>query len=164
MCAIFAMAMLIFAAFFGVRLEQSQVVNAVNVPQVATAEATAIAAVPTETFACQSTTSADQETSAMLALVGNTFASKVWTQTLGTGSSKTTSTWVASSLSALAYIEYLNYPCGVTQAQIDSYYSPNGFNSIFSNYQGYSQTAYCSAGGVELYEFDAMANAVDYHV
>ncbi len=159
MCALIALAFFIFAGFFGVRLEQSQLGE---LPQLLTVEPTSVAIVPTQAISCAAP-STDQDINDMLALVGDTFASKYWTQTIDSASSQRTVTWVNNSLNGLAYLDYLQFDCGVTQAQIESYYSPQGFATIFSNYQSYTQTAQCEANGINLHEFDVTAHNLDYH-
>ncbi len=125
-------------------------------------EETPVAVVPTQAISCAAP-SDEQDINDMLALVGDTFSSPDWTQTIGSATAQRMVTWVNNSLNAVAYLDYLQFDCGVTQAQIESYYSPQGFQVIFSNYQSYSQTAQCDANGITLHQFDATAHDLGYH-
>ncbi len=97
----------------------------------------------------------------MLALVGTTFASDEWTQVLASDEFRTTGTWTMSSLGGLAYLDYLHYDCGVTQAQIDTYFSIENFSILLANYQSYQYTDLCEHDGVRLYQFDVVTTAGD---
>ena len=87
-----------------------------------------------------------------------------WTQQVSSDAAERPPTWRSSQYGAVAYLECLHYDCGVTQEQIDSYYSPAGFDVIFSNYTSYEKTAQCTRDGLRLFEFDAVSNDSDYHV
>src|SRR5450432_1307748 len=151
MISIIIALLMALGAFFGVSQEASTAQSL----QV-TAEA---AQVPTQNIACASVFSEQQDIDHALALVGDAFPSNAWHQTLNTSQEdKTIVTWTNDSLGALAYLELLHYDCGVTQQQIDLYYSPENFQIILSNYLSYQGTAQCQQNGLKLFEFDAVAN------
>lgn len=110
------------------------------------------------------TASAEEDVRAMLDLFGDTFASGDWTEQISTSDTKTTATWLSSSLGAVAYLEYLHYDCGVTEEQIDAYYSPEGFDVLLSSYDTHEFTLSCELSDTRLYEFDATLSGNAYHI
>jgi hypothetical protein len=99
----------------------------------------------------------------MLALVGNTFDPSEWSLETSEQDSKNVATWRSDWSGALVFMEYLHYDCGVSEAQIDEYFSPKGFYILFLNYFSFEETAACRVGGLRLYEFDAVFDGADYH-
>jgi hypothetical protein len=77
---------------------------------------------------------------------------------------KDTATWRMDSFGAVAYMEYLHFDCGVSEEQIDRYYSPPGFDVLLSNYDSHEQRAACDLDGLRLYEFDARLYGGDYSI
>ena len=64
----------------------------------------------------------------------------------------------ANSMGAVAYMQWLHYDCGVTEADLTSYYTPEGFKRLLANYTSALQTAACENNGLRLFEFDVTAN------
>ncbi len=163
MCSLIALLMLLFGLGSGIAgftafTTQSGTAEALPAP----AAPIVIAEVTPETFSCASV-SASQDVTEMLAVVDNTFETGVWSLNVDTsGAVKTTATWTANSLGAVAFLEWLHYDCGVSQAQIDQYYSPDNFHTLFANYDSYQQTAKCGVSGLELYQFDASFQKKSY--
>lgn len=160
MCLLIAL-LLGFAGLFGFAGISSELASP---PTPIVVEVTAEAAqVPTQVFSCESVAE-DQDIQSMLALVGEAFDPTVWTQTVSSEAAKTTATWQSSEYGAVAYLEYLHYNCGVSQEQIDQYYSPAGFETLLSSYASYELTDQCASKRLKLFEFDAVSNNRNYHV
>ncbi len=158
MCSIIALLLIVFAGFFGFSVAVPEVVappaeSAISVPSI---EAPA-------PISCASP-SADADIAAALAFTGDTFAAPTWTEQVSSGATKTAVTWTASSLGAVAYLEYLHYDCGYTQQQIDAYYSAASWATIFSNYNSYEKVGECSYKDTRLYEFNVSLNSSNYAV
>jgi hypothetical protein len=160
MCAIILL-LLGFAGFFGFTGLRSATIQTVEVPM----EATAVAVELPEVISCESV-SEDQDIRDMFALVGDAFEPTAWVQEVGVSGngSKTTVTWRSAKYGAVAYLEYLHYDCGVSQSQIDDYYSPEGFDTLLSNYSSHELTAECENEDVHLFEFAATSNDQEYHI
>ena len=179
MCGLIALVLLLFGGVFGftsvgssATVVEPQIVEVQPIlemtptptpaePQLVEAEPTSEAALPEQAFACASVSEAE-DVANMLALVGGAFQTSVWTEQIGSGDAKNSATWIADGYGAVAYLEYLHYDCGVSQAQIDAYYSPEGFDVLLSNYSSHELTAACSAGSVRLFEFVATFDGTDY--
>ncbi len=157
MCSIIALLLIVFAGFFGY--------SSFAVPQTSTQSS--VIGVPSveapRLISCASP-SADQDIAAALAFAGDTFAAPTWAEQVSSDAAKTTVTWTASKLGAVAYLEYLHYDCGYTQAQIDEYYGAASWATIFANYDSYAKVDECSYDDLRLYEYDVSLNAYDYAV
>ncbi len=160
MCSIIAFLLIVFAGFFGYAAFDLPVQDAPPVTSSVVVVPSIEAPAP---ISCASP-SADHDIAAALALAGDTFAASTWVEQVSSDSAKTTVTWTASSLGAVAYLEYLHYDCGYTQQQIDDYYSPASWATIFANYDSYEKVDECSYDNLRLYEFDASLNGSDYAV
>ena len=161
MCSIIALLLLVVGGFFGYSMAGSQ--QTISEPQImeVTAE---VAPVPTQAISC-ATQAVSQDLSEMLALVDTKiFEPSLWAMQNDVGDGRTTITWRADKLGAVAYLEYLHWDCGVSSAQIDQYFSPQSFEAIWSNYTSYAQTAFCQHNDLRLFEFDATFNGNDYKI
>jgi hypothetical protein len=54
---------------------------------------------------------------------------------------------------AVAYLEYLMYNCGYGQAELNEYFSDEGFDIVFANYESYGRFNFCEEGNLALYEY-----------
>lgn len=165
MCATYlAVFIASFLAAFGLGFtlsSQSAAVVPITADAVAVAEPTDDAPAQADLIGCLPA-AADDEAD-MLALVEGVFDPSEWSLELSTAESKNVATWRSDATGALVFMEYLHYDCGVTEAQIDEYYSPEGFDTLFLNYETHAQTAACRVGALRLYEFDAVFGGSDYH-
>ncbi|MEO8394540.1 MAG: hypothetical protein ABI700_16215 [Chloroflexota bacterium] len=154
MCGLIAMLLVILGGFLGVTAVENQPLFAQRTGEVT----------PTPISTCAAPTS-DQDLSDMLALVGTTFEPEIWTRQTSGDSTRTTVTWTALSLGATASLTYLHSDCGVTQGQLDDYFDADSFETMFSNYLSYKQTAMCHRDdpSLNLYQFDALFSGYDYH-
>ena len=98
----------------------------------------------------------EQDITEIESIVGNTFSGDDWDESISTNEYRTYVTWTNASRGGLAFLDYQHYDCGVTQAQIDAYFSEDNFDILLSNYQSFDQTAACASGGMNLYEFDVV--------
>ena len=57
---------------------------------------------------------------------------------------------------AIAYLEYLMYNCGYGQAELDEYFSEEGFAIVFANYEDYHLYNFCENENQDLalYEYE----------
>ena len=167
MCGIIAILLLIIGGLFGISAYESSA-PLVSEPQIimetpvaATAEAPPI---PTQMISCASQTT-EQDFAEMSKIVApDVFPAALWTSRSDATDSRTTTTWTADSLGAVAYLEYLHYDCGVSQQQIDDYFSSDNFKVILSNYSSYQPTAQCQHNDLKLFEFDLSFNGGSYHM
>lgn len=98
----------------------------------------------------------EQDVAEIEAIVGKTFAGDEWSKSLSRNEFRTYVTWTNVSRGGLAFLDYQHYNCGVTQAQIDAYFSEDNFDILLSNYQSFAQTDACISNGMTLYEFDVV--------
>ena len=166
MCSIIAILLLVVGGLFGVSAYEQSASTAISPqvvvePAVATAE---VVPIPTQAISC-----AAQDTSQDLAQMLNVvnasvFPSALWKAQTDANDTRTTTTWRADSLGAVAYLEYLHFDCGVSQQQIDDYFSPENFQVILSSYSSYQQAAQCQHNGLKLFEFDLSFSGSSYHM
>ncbi|MEO8394538.1 MAG: hypothetical protein ABI700_16205 [Chloroflexota bacterium] len=162
MCSIIAFLLLVVSGFLGYSMA-AQTSVATPEPQimVATAE---VAPIPTQAIAC-ATQDVPQDLTEMSAVVdASIFAQSLWTIQSDFSDERTTTTWRADSLGAVAYLEYLHFDCGVLPDQIDQYFSPETFDTVLSTYSSHEQTAVCRQNGLRLFEFDLSFNDTRYQM
>jgi hypothetical protein len=169
MCSIIAIFLLVVSGLFGYSMVSTQ--QTINEPQIVeipvTAEmaATAEAAlIPTQVIACPTQSAAQDAAESLQMIDPNIFEPALWTSQGGLEDLRTTTTWRSDKLGAVAYLEFLHFDCGVSADQIDAYFSPESFQTIFSNYTSYQQTASCEHNGIRLFQFDAVSNDANYRV
>lgn len=105
----------------------------------------------------------EQDIAEIHAIVGDTFAGDDWNESISSNEFRTYATWTNASRGGLAFLDYQFYDCGVTQAQIATYFSEDNFDILLSNYQSFERTASCDSAGITLYEFDAVTTeGIDY--
>src|SRR4051794_31240365 len=104
MCSLIAILMLVLGGWFGFStLTGFQTSSAL--PSTEAQSETTI--VPTQAFSCAAP-SQEVDIANMLAIVGKAFNTSTWTQQISSESSMNTATWIANSLGAVAYLEYLH--------------------------------------------------------
>lgn len=158
MCLLIALLLAAFGyfGFMGVQMDVA--------PPVMLGEAAIeVAPVATRAIVCASIPE-EQDIENLLALVGDTFESPNWSQSITSDANRTTGTWRSDLSGAVAYIEVLHYDCGITQQQVKQYYDDAGFQVIFANYDSYNQVDWCVADGTRLFEFIAVSGGSEYHV
>lgn len=115
---------------------------------------------------CQKTIEpSEQDVKYALGFTGNTFKSDEWQRSYFVEGSRVGVTWLNNQESGLAYLEYLIYSCGYTQADVDDYFSEQNFKEvIFRDYQNLQRKARCTSekGDLTLYEFTAKWEGADY--
>jgi len=105
-----------------------------------------------------------QDVNKVLSFGGDTFSSTNWVKSYTVEPYKVTLTRHNDADSAVAYIEYLIYTCGYTQADMDAYFSEEGFAIVFDEYESYTETAFCEIESLALYQFDAVDEGANYDV
>ncbi len=102
-----------------------------------------------------------------LAYPGKTFAASDWEQTYNTENQRVSVAWTSQNDGALAYLEYLPYDCGYTQADLDEFFSPENIAGvILQNYQNPQPLAQCrqDAEKLTLYEYRTSLHDTSYLV
>ena len=64
-------------------------------------------------------------------------------------------------------MDYLVYPCGYSQQDLDSYFSEQNFQNVFfADYEDVARTGMCSteSGDIRLHEFTATFSDVPYDI
>lgn len=159
MCGIIAL-LLLFAGVFGVGSAFQTAEMVIERPS-ATVEAIPQGGMP-QLISCEGQPF-EQDVAEIEAIVGGTFAGDDWDESISSSELRTSVTWMNTSLGALAYLDYLHYNCGVTQAQIADYFSEDNFDILLSTYQSFTRTASCEFAGTHLYEFDVVTmEGIDY--
>ncbi len=158
MCSIIAFLLFFFSALFGFGFS-----SAVQVATVATVEPVPEVVSP-QIISCATSVAPETDMENLQALVGATFASGDWTEHTSTLDAQTNATWLSNELGAVAYLQYLNYDCGVTTEQLKTFYSEAGFQTLFENYSSFAATDSCVEGDTRLFGFDAVSSGYDYEV
>ncbi len=161
MCSIIALLLLAFAGFFGFTTfplpEEAVLPVEPSVIVASTVEAPTL-------LSCAAPSATDDMAN-MLQLIDTTlFEPPLWSSESSLQSNRTTATWKSDTYGAVAYLEYLHYDCGYTEAQIDTYYSPENWALIFSGYDSYTKSAECRYKDTRLYQFDVHFRGSDYAV
>jgi hypothetical protein len=108
---------------------------------------------------CQKATEpTEQDVTYVLNFMGDILQTDEWKRSYSVESMRIRVTWVNDSAGALAYDEYLIYPCGYTQKDVDEYFSDQNFKTIFlRDYQNPEQLAVCTdeEKNIKLREFRA---------
>jgi hypothetical protein len=103
-----------------------------------------------------------EEVNRMLSFGGDLFSSPNWVKSYFVEPYKITLSRHNDAEFAVAYMEYLIYTCGYTQADIDAYFSNEGFNIVFEGYESHIMTNFCEVESLALYEFDLIDEGADY--
>ena len=179
MCSIIAILLLVVGGLLGfsaveqtsglaptpqISVETVEVAPTLESP-VATLQATAEAVpIPTQAISCATQDSAQDLAEMTQVIDAKIFEPAFWTARSDVSDQRTTTTWHSDKFGAVAYLEYLHFDCGVSQEQIDQYFTPQTFQTIMSSYSSYVQTAHCALNGLRLFEFDASFNDTQYHI
>lgn len=155
MCSIIVILGALLAGLFGLGVSSTA--------QVATVEAPTVIEAP-QVISCAAAVSAGTDIDNLLALVGDTFSAENWTQQLQTLDTKTIATWLSNDPSAVAYLEYLHYDCGVSDEQLKLFYNEAGIATLLANYDSYEAIDACREGETHLLEFSAVNDGYDYSV
>lgn len=155
MCSIILILGAVLAGLFGFGVSSSV--------QVATVEAPVVVEAP-QVISCAAAVSADTDIENLLALVGDTFSAENWTQQLQAQDMKTIATWFSDDPSAVANLDYLHYDCGMSDEQLKLFYSEEGIEMLFGNYDSYESVDSCEEGETLLFEFTAVSDGYDYNV
>lgn len=72
-------------------------------------------------------------------------------------------TWLADNSGAVAFMDYLIYNCGVTETDLDSYFSADNISSIiFLGYENVQKNTACHSGDLRLYEYRGQFGGQNY--
>lgn len=98
----------------------------------------------------------------VLSFGGDTFTSDKWIRSYTVEPYKMSLFRQNDGEGAIAYIEYLIYTCGYGQAELDEYFSEEGFDIAFNAYEVHTLTAFCEQGSLALYKFDLTDEGTQY--
>jgi hypothetical protein len=65
-------------------------------------------------------------------------------------------------LGGVAYLEYLIFNCGYSQADLDGYFNDQNFSIIFGGYESHALTKFCETEDLSLYEYDLVEAGVEF--
>jgi hypothetical protein len=108
----------------------------------------------------------DNDVKKALAYTGDIFQTGDWKRVYTVGDQRIAITWDHKTLNGLAYMEYLVWDCGYTQAELDSYFSQSNFKDVFFNsYQNPTELNHCTGeNGLTLYEYSATYKGEPYSI
>jgi hypothetical protein len=119
----------------------------------------------TEVPACIPPEPSEEDLNRVLAFTGGRFDRGDWQRSEFLYEDKVAVSWISDSLSAVAYLEALIFPCGYEEPDLDDYFSEETWEVIFESYESYDQIADCSnAHGERLYEWEVVSNGTDYDI
>jgi len=107
----------------------------------------------------------EQDVKYALGFAENTFESSDWQRSYAVAPDRVSVTWLNHDEGAVAFLEYLIYRCGYTQADVDDHFSEQNFKDIiFSDYENPQSIAACTdiGGDLTLHEFTAEIHETDY--
>lgn len=117
----------------------------------------------TTTPFCISTEPTQADIDRALSYTGDTFGPPTWKRTYSVAEYRVTVTWLNDRYGALASLEALTYPCGYGEQDINAYFSNEGWQAIFANYESYQPVDECRKGtGLRLYQFTVKNQSIDY--
>jgi hypothetical protein len=90
------------------------------------------------------------------------FEPDVWLASAAEEASRTTATWRAESLGAVAFASYLHFDEGVTPDTVKKFFTNEWFNGSFTNYQGFREMTHCDVQDVTVHEFSMLVNNQKY--
>jgi hypothetical protein len=108
----------------------------------------------------------EEDVKKALAYTGDIFQTGDWKRVYTVGDQRVAITWDHKTLNGLAYMEYLVWDCGYTQADLESYFSQTNFKDVFFNaYQNPVELKHCTtADGLSLYEYSATFKDEPYSI
>jgi hypothetical protein len=86
-------------------------------------------------------------------LDNNTLQSPEWMLSAAASDTMTRFTFTANRLGGIGMIEVLHYDCGYTDADIETFFSDSGWDTIFASYEAWEATAACAVDELRLHEF-----------
>jgi hypothetical protein len=98
----------------------------------------------------------------ILSFGGQAFASEHWVKSYTVEPYKISLSRSNQTLSGVAYLEYLLFTCGYGQADLDSYFSDEGFEIIFSEYEAYELANFCEIKDLALYEYKLLDEGIEF--
>ncbi len=125
-----------------------------TVPPLSVEEASCISSQPTQ---------ADIDRA--LAYAGGVFTAPDWERSYTVEDSRVAVTWFGNTVSAVAFLEALIFPCGYEEIDLDYFFGDENWDIIFGNYQQYQRVDECRADdGFRLYQFRAVDQDYDYDI
>jgi len=124
-----------------------------------------VPSVPVASDCAKMTEPTDEDIKFALGFTGDTFDSS-WQRTYRIENMRVKVTW-KNSENAVAYLDYLIYSCGYTQADWDYYFSDQTMREVlFRDYQNVNRTASCAEAvdKLALFEFTAQFRNEDYRI
>lgn len=118
-----------------------------------------------EEMTCISTQPTQEDVDRALAFTGGLFNTPDWERSYTVEDSRVAVTWFGSSISAVAFLEALIFPCGYEELDLDQFFGDENWDIIFGNYQRYQRVDECRTdAGLRLYQFKAVDQGFDYDI
>jgi hypothetical protein len=122
-------------------------------------------ALPKGTPVCISSEPVQTDIDSALAYTGDLFKDPAWKRTYTVSEGSVAVTWSNDTLSAVAYLEALIFPCGYEEPDLDNFFNDENWKVIFANYESYEAVAECKTDtGLRLYQFKAVDKGYDYDI
>ncbi len=106
-----------------------------------------------EALSCESVYTSEEDAAFVADYPDDTFDDQ-WAFTPGTDTLKAIGAWTNNELSAVAYMELLQFDCGVPPTAMEDYLNPDTFPIFFQNYDSYTWTEVCNSVFETLFTFD----------
>ena len=134
-------------------------------------EQPSLIAVPSETpvtlatAACISPEPTQEDIDRALIFTGQYFDTPDWQRSYTVSADRVTVSWFSSTLSSVAYLEALIYPCGYEDIDLDNYFIDENWAITFGNYQSFERVSECrNDSGLRLYQFKAVDQDAEYDI
>lgn len=100
----------------------------------------------------------------VLALGDPVFSPERWMASAAETGTRTTATWTAASLGALAFAELLHFDGGYDERGLLEYFDGAWFDVTLKDYDAWERTGRCAFDGVTLNEFSLVLGGQDYRM
>jgi len=104
----------------------------------------------------------DEDVKYVLSLGKDIFTSADWVKSYTVEPYKITFSRNNDKEGTVAYIEYLIYTCGYSQADLNNYFNDEGFSTIFQDYESHTNSDFCEIKDLALYKFDLVNEGEQY--
>jgi hypothetical protein len=123
------------------------------------------AAQPTIAPGCISPQPTQDDIERALTYTDDIFSGGDWARSYTVEANRVSVTYTSGSLNALAFVEALIFDCGYGDPELDTFFSAENWNIIFTNYESYQHAAECkSKDALRLYQFTAIKDGFNYAI
>jgi hypothetical protein len=116
-------------------------------------------------FGCISSIPTQADIDRALSYTGGLFDTPDWERSYYVADSRVAVTWFSTTLSAVAFLEALIFPCGYEEPDLDLFYSHENWQIIFENYERFEYAGQCGTNdGLRLYQFKGVDQGLIYDI